>query len=61
MNRQFAAPGLAIRSVFAAAAVVITVSIGGFIDYLASGYVTTPHTSVHALATEAVALTHAVD
>ncbi len=32
MNRQFAAPSLAIRSIFAAAAVVITVSIGGFID-----------------------------
>lgn len=37
MNRKFA-PSAAARSVFAAAAVVITASIGGFIDYLATDY-----------------------
>jgi hypothetical protein len=56
MNREFARPSIATRSMFAAAAVVITVSVGGFIDYLANDYATAPHTTVQVPATKAVAL-----
>ena len=48
MNREFTHPSIAARSVFAAAAVVITASIGGFIEYLATDYAIAPQTTVHA-------------
>jgi hypothetical protein len=55
MNREFT-PSTAARSIFAAAAVVITASIGGFIDYLATDYATAPQAAVQAAAPQAVAL-----
>ena len=55
MNREFT-PSTAARSVFAAAAVVITASIGGFIDYLATDYATAPQATVQAAAPQIVAL-----
>lgn len=39
MNREFTSSSAAARSLFAAVAVVVTLSIGGFIDYLATDYV----------------------
>ena len=56
MKREFTQSSTAARSVFAAAAVVITASIGGFIEYLATDYATAPQTTVLAAATQAVAL-----
>jgi hypothetical protein len=38
MNREFTPSSPAARSLFAAVAVVVTLSIGGFIDYLATDY-----------------------
>ncbi len=55
MNRDFT-PTPAVRSVFAAAAVAITASIGGFIEYLATDYATAPQETVQAAAMQAVAL-----
>ena len=55
MNRDFTSSS-ATRSVCAAAAVVITASIGGFIEYLATDYAIAPQTTVSAAATQAVAL-----
>ena len=55
MNREFT-PSTSTRSVFAAAAVVITASIGAFIDYLATDYVTASQTTVQAAAMQAVAV-----
>ena len=52
MNREFT-PSTAARSVVAAAAVVITASIGGFIDYLATDYAMGPQ-AVQAAAPQAV-------
>jgi hypothetical protein len=56
MRSEFTQPSTAARSVFAAAVVVITASIGGFIEYLATDYATAPHATVQAAATQAVAL-----
>ncbi len=50
MKREFKSSAAA-RSVFAAAAVVITASIGGFIDYLATDYAAAPQATVLAAAT----------
>lgn len=55
MNRKFNPSSAAARSVFAAVAVVVTMSIGGFIDYLATDYV--PHGSVQATAKQTVVVT----
>lgn len=55
MNGEFT-PSNAARSVFAAAAIVITASIGGFIDYLATDYATAPQATVQAVAPQAVAV-----
>ena len=55
MNREFT-PSTAARSVFAVAAVVITASIGGFIDYLATDYATAPQATVQSAATQTVAM-----
>jgi hypothetical protein len=55
MKSEFTQPSIAARSVFVAAAVVITASIGGFIDYLATDYATAPQATVQAAATQAVA------
>ncbi len=52
MNREFPQSSAAARSMFAAVAIVITVSIGGFIDYLATDYV--PQGSVQAKAKQPV-------
>jgi hypothetical protein len=46
MNREFNPSSAAARSIFAAVALVVTLSIGGFIDYLATDYAT--HGSVQA-------------
>jgi len=54
MNREFTSSTTA-RSVFAAAAIFITASIGGFIDYLATDYATAPQATVQATAPQAVA------
>lgn len=56
MKHEFTQPSAAVRSVFAAAAIVITASIGGFIDHLATDYKTAPRATVQAAATQAVAL-----
>ena len=56
MRSEFTQPSITARSVFVAAAVVITASIGGFIDYLATDYATAPQATVRAAATQAVAL-----
>ena len=61
VNRNVAVPSIAIRSLFATAAAVITVSIGGFIDYLATDYATTSPTTVQSTATQAVALAPAIE
>ena len=55
MNREFRSSTTA-RSVFAAAAVVITASIGGFIDYLATDYASETQATIEAAATQAVAI-----
>ena len=55
MNREFTSSTTA-RSVFAAAAISITVSIGGFIDYLATDYATAAQATVQAAAPQAVAV-----
>ncbi len=55
MNHELT-PSTAARSVFAAAAIVITASIGGFIDYLATDYATAPQATVQAAATQTVAM-----
>jgi hypothetical protein len=47
MNQEFKS-STATRFVFAAAAVVITASIGGFIDHLATNYAPAPHAMVEA-------------
>ncbi len=57
MKSKFTQQSAAARSFFATAAVVMTVSIGGFIDYLATGYATGPHSTVQVAATQAVATT----
>ena len=44
MKREFTPSSTTARSVLAAAAVVITASIGGFIDHLATGYASASHT-----------------
>lgn len=54
MKREFKSSTTA-RSVFAAAAVVITASIGGFIDYLATDYATATQATVLAAAAARVA------
>jgi hypothetical protein len=56
MKRELTQPSAGIRSVFAVVAIVITASIGGFIDHLATDYKTAPRTTVQAAATQAVAL-----
>ena len=56
MRSEFTQPSITARSVFVAAAVVITASIGGFIDYLATDYATAPQATVQAAATQAVTL-----
>ena len=56
MRSEFTQPSTAARSVFVAAAVAITASIGSFIDYLATDYATAPQATVQAAATQAVAL-----
>lgn len=55
MNHEFETSTTA-RSVFAAAAVVITASIGGFIDHLATGYPTAPRASVQSVAPQVAAI-----
>ena len=52
MNREFNPSSPAVRSIFAAVTVVVTMSIGGFIDYLATDYA--PHGSVQATAKQTV-------
>lgn len=52
MNRKFNPSSSAARSIFAGVALVVTLSIGGFIDYLATDYV--PHESVQATAKQTV-------
>lgn len=52
MNREFTPSSPAARSIFAAVAVVVTMSIGGFIDYLATDYAS--HGSVQATAKQTV-------
>lgn len=55
MNHEFKS-STAARSVFAAAAIVITASIGGFIDYLATDYATAPQATVQAAVHQVVAV-----
>ena len=55
MNREFAPSSTATRSVLAVAAVVITASIGGFIDHLATDYASAPY-AAQATAKSTVAL-----
>lgn len=52
MNREFNPSSPAARSIFAAVALVVTLSIGGFIDYLATDYAT--HGGVQATAKQTV-------
>ena len=52
MNREFNPSSAAARSIFSAIAVVVTMSIGGFIDYLATDYA--PHGSFQATAKQTV-------
>lgn len=54
MNREFNPSSPAARSVFAVVAVVVMMSIGGFIDYLATDYAT--HGSVQTTAKQAVVI-----
>lgn len=56
MKREFTQPSAAVRSVFAAVAIVITASIGGFIDHLATSYGTASHLTVQATTPPVVAL-----
>ena len=55
MNHEFKS-STAARFVFAAAAFVITASIGGFIDHLATEYATPSHANVASAAPQMAAI-----